>query len=287
METSLASVIFVNGSTPTAHWYNEISLYNYSSPGFTSATGHFTQVAWSDSTQLGIGIALTSNNLIAYTVANYYPPGNILNQFATKVPPLCASTTTIGITSSAYFTIGGGQTLGSSSSTNTASTPTTVVAKRIRQRRITSYEVVRLYIDRIRSIQSYLNVYIDERFDRTLIKAQEIDRISDNEKYLSDQWREERPSFLGVPFTIKESMEFLGFCNLTKNAARKNVISTQTAKAVGNMLQSGAILLCNTNVSEGCMWFESRNSLYDATNNPYDLTRIIGGVVQVVPVVLF
>ncbi|CAF3576898.1 unnamed protein product [Adineta steineri] len=47
----------------------------------------------------------------------------------------------------------------------------TVIAKRIRQRRITSYEVVRLYIDRIRSLQSYLNVYIDERFDRTLIEA--------------------------------------------------------------------------------------------------------------------
>ncbi|CAF1165835.1 unnamed protein product [Adineta steineri] len=71
-------------------------------------------------------------------------------------------------------------------------------------------------------------------------------------------------------------MEFLGFRNSTKNAARKNIISTQTAKAVGTMLKSGAILLCNTNVSEGCMWFESCNSLYDATNHPYDLTRIVG-----------
>ncbi|CAF1527051.1 unnamed protein product, partial [Adineta steineri] len=49
-------------------------MYNYSSPGFSSATGHFTQVIWLGSTQLGIGIALTNDNRTAYVVANYYPP---------------------------------------------------------------------------------------------------------------------------------------------------------------------------------------------------------------------
>jgi hypothetical protein len=73
-------------------------MYNYSSPGFSSATGHFTQVVWSDSIQLGIGIAFTSNNQAAYAVANYYPPGNFLGQFATEVPPLCVTTTTAGTT---------------------------------------------------------------------------------------------------------------------------------------------------------------------------------------------
>jgi Asp-tRNA(Asn)/Glu-tRNA(Gln) amidotransferase A subunit family amidase len=52
-------------------------------------------------------------------------------------------------------------------------------------------------------------------------------------------------------------MQFPGFHNSTGIAARKDFVATQTAKAVDNMLKSGAILLCNTNVSEGCMWFES------------------------------
>ncbi len=34
-------------------WYNEISAYNFNNPGFSSATGHFTQVIWRASTQLG------------------------------------------------------------------------------------------------------------------------------------------------------------------------------------------------------------------------------------------
>jgi Asp-tRNA(Asn)/Glu-tRNA(Gln) amidotransferase A subunit family amidase len=90
-----------------------------------------------------------------------------------------------------------------------------------------------------------------------LIEAKEVDRILDNEQSLPDQFSEERAPFLGVPFAIKESMQFPGFHNSTGIFARKDFISTQTAKAVENMLKSGAILLCNTNVSEGCMWWES------------------------------
>ena len=121
--------------------------------------------------------------------------------------------------------------------------------------------MVRAYIDRIRSVQPYLNVYIDERFAQALIEAQTIDQVLDNvasnSQKLPNEWTEEQAPFLGVPFAIKESMEFPGFHNSTGIVARKNIIATRTATSVANMLKSGAILLCNTNVSEGCMWFES------------------------------
>ncbi|UJR29943.1 hypothetical protein I4U23_017490 [Adineta vaga] len=155
--------------------------------------------------------------------------------------------------------------------------PATVIAKRIRERQVTSYEVIRAYIDRIKEIQPFVNVYVDERFEQALNEAREIDRILDSDISLPEQWSEERAPFLGVPFAIKESMQFPGFHNSTGIVSRKDFICKNTAKAVENMLKSGAILLCNTNVSEGCMWFESRNSLYGTTNNPYDLSRIVGG----------
>ncbi|CAF3073258.1 unnamed protein product [Rotaria socialis] len=90
---SSAGINSMDGSIPTTAWYSEIAMYNFSSPGFSSATGHFTQVVWLGSTQLGIGIALTSDNRTAYVVANYYPPGNYLGQFATNVLPVCNSST--------------------------------------------------------------------------------------------------------------------------------------------------------------------------------------------------
>jgi Asp-tRNA(Asn)/Glu-tRNA(Gln) amidotransferase A subunit family amidase len=84
-----------------------------------------------------------------------------------------------------------------------------------------------------------------------------LNTSASNGQRLPDEWSEERAPFLGVPFAIKESMEFPGFHNSTGIVARKDIISTETAPAVANMLKSGAILLCNTNVSEGCMWFEA------------------------------
>ena len=42
--------------------YNEISLYNYASPGFTSGAGHFTQVVWAATTQLGCGVSTCTSN---------------------------------------------------------------------------------------------------------------------------------------------------------------------------------------------------------------------------------
>ena len=121
--------------------------------------------------------------------------------------------------------------------------------------------MIRVHIDRIRSVQPLLNVYVDERFAQALAEAQDIDRVLDavsrGEQTLPDQWSEERAPFLGVPFAIKESMEFIGFHNSTGIAARKDYIATRTATPILNMFKAGAILLCNTNVSEGCMWFES------------------------------
>ncbi|CAF0955161.1 unnamed protein product [Adineta ricciae] len=88
-----SGIDILSGSKPTDAWYSEIASYNYNSPGFSSSTGHFTQVVWSASIQLGIGVALTSDNKSAYVVANYYPPGNIAGQFAAEVPPVCSGST--------------------------------------------------------------------------------------------------------------------------------------------------------------------------------------------------
>lgn len=38
-------------------WYDEIKKYKYSRPGFSPATGHFTQVVWLDTTEVGVGKA--------------------------------------------------------------------------------------------------------------------------------------------------------------------------------------------------------------------------------------
>ena len=67
-----------------SHWYNEIKKYNYKRPGFSGATGHFTQVVWKGSTSLGCGAA-KSKDKSYFIVCRYSPAGNVLGQFPQNV----------------------------------------------------------------------------------------------------------------------------------------------------------------------------------------------------------
>uniref|UniRef100_A0AAF5D732 SCP domain-containing protein n=2 Tax=Strongyloides stercoralis TaxID=6248 RepID=A0AAF5D732_STRER len=76
------------GSPSIAHlavkwWYDEIKAYNFSKPGFKRETGHFTQLVWKNTKQVGCGVA--SNLTFVYVVCKYYPPGNNLNHFPDNV----------------------------------------------------------------------------------------------------------------------------------------------------------------------------------------------------------
>ena len=69
-----------------ALWYAEDSQYNNNNPVFSGETGHFTQLVWAASTQIGFGASVaTSGNWIV--VAEFDPPGNVDGQFAANVLP--------------------------------------------------------------------------------------------------------------------------------------------------------------------------------------------------------
>lgn len=67
-------------------WYEEEELYNYNNPGFSSATGHFTQVVWKGTKNLGCAIATCSNGRKIYS-CNYDPPGNYRGRYEENVSP--------------------------------------------------------------------------------------------------------------------------------------------------------------------------------------------------------
>lgn len=79
------------GNQAVTSWYNEVSAYNYASPGFSMQTGHFTQIVWRNSTQLGCGAARGTKTLNGraynafYVVCHYAPAGNVTGQFPQNV----------------------------------------------------------------------------------------------------------------------------------------------------------------------------------------------------------
>jgi uncharacterized protein YkwD len=74
-----------SGANAVNDWYNEISAYDFNSPGFSDATGHFTQVIWKSTKKVGCGVAQCSDG--ALYVCNYEPAGNTEGAFPDNVPP--------------------------------------------------------------------------------------------------------------------------------------------------------------------------------------------------------
>ncbi|XP_068167277.1 Golgi-associated plant pathogenesis-related protein 1 isoform X2 [Antennarius striatus] len=75
----------LTGKEAVESWYDEINSYNFGNPGFASGTGHFTQVVWNNSTELGVGMATDGNYV--FVVGQYRPAGNIMGQFQKNVLP--------------------------------------------------------------------------------------------------------------------------------------------------------------------------------------------------------
>ncbi|KAF9012625.1 CAP domain-containing protein [Cyathus striatus] len=72
-------------------WMSEVSQYDYNNPGFSSDTGHFTQIVWKATTGVACAVATCPAGTIFsslesnYYVCRYTPPGNVIGQFAQNV----------------------------------------------------------------------------------------------------------------------------------------------------------------------------------------------------------
>ncbi|KZC04565.1 Fatty-acid amide hydrolase 2 [Dufourea novaeangliae] len=153
----------------------------------------------------------------------------------------------------------------------------TTLAFKIRNKQLTSENVVQSYIDRIRDIQPLLNCVVEERFEDALKEARKCDEVLKSETAPSPQVLAEEKPFFGVPFTTKDC---IGIENMKQTAGltvRKNIVAQQDAEVIRLMRAAGAIPLATTNVSELAMWWETSNCLYGTTKNPYNTRHIVGG----------
>lgn len=81
---------YVSGDM-TKSWYSEIKDYDFKTgKSKGGVTGHFTQVVWKDSKEVGFGVGFNGGFLIS--VANYYPGGNFNNAYLQKVGNLVPDT---------------------------------------------------------------------------------------------------------------------------------------------------------------------------------------------------
>ncbi|HWU88348.1 MAG TPA: CAP domain-containing protein, partial [Kofleriaceae bacterium] len=75
----------LDGQSVTGMWYDEVKQYAFPDGGFSMQTGHFTQVVWRESTQLGCAVS-TCRGMDIW-VCEYDPPGNVQGMFRQNVQP--------------------------------------------------------------------------------------------------------------------------------------------------------------------------------------------------------
>jgi uncharacterized protein YkwD len=65
-------------SNVVSSWASEASDYNYSNNNCRDVCGHYTQIVWKNTTEVGCAVAKVRNE--EYWVCNYNPPGNYVGQ---------------------------------------------------------------------------------------------------------------------------------------------------------------------------------------------------------------
>ena len=148
-------------------------------------------------------------------------------------------------------------------------TSATSLARAIREKQVSSQEVVEAYIHRIEAVNPQLNAVVQLTAGTALTQARQADAALAR--------GESKGPLHGVPITIKDSFDTEGVISTAGTKGRASYVPQQDATAVARMRAAGAILLGKTNLPELSLAYESNNLIYGRTNNPYDLLRTPGG----------
>ncbi|POR33405.1 Cell wall protein PRY3 [Tolypocladium paradoxum] len=76
---------YVTPAASVEAWGDERDQYNFNNPGFTPATGHFTQLVWKTTADVGCGRRWCGSDMRWLIACEYWPYGNIYGQFEQNV----------------------------------------------------------------------------------------------------------------------------------------------------------------------------------------------------------
>ncbi len=143
------------------------------------------------------------------------------------------------------------------------------MAKAILAKQVSSEEVVRAHLDRIAHLNGKLNAVVQLASERAQAEA----RAADAALALGQI----KGPLHGVPMTIKDSFDTEGIISTAGTKGRARFVPAYDATVVARLRAAGAILLGKTNTPEFTLDGVTDNRVYGRTNNPFDLSRTVGG----------
>lgn len=145
----------------------------------------------------------------------------------------------------------------------------TELAGAIRDKSLSSVQVVEAYLQRIDALNGTLNAIVQLDAEGAIAAAQRADKQLAKGTKLG--------ALHGVPITIKDSLDTAGMVSTAGTLGRAAFIPKTDATIVARLRAAGAIVLGKTNTPELTFSLETDNLVYGRTVNPYDVTRSPGG----------
>jgi len=143
------------------------------------------------------------------------------------------------------------------------------LAADIKKKKIGCLELLDLYLARIEKYDGALNAVVVRDFERARTRARAADRALAR--------RQAWGPLHGVPMSIKESYDVAGLPTTWGVPAYAKNVATKNAVAVDRLLDAGVVLFGKTNVPLFLADWQSYNTIYGTTNNPWDVARAPGG----------
>lgn len=137
----------------------------------------------------------------------------------------------------------------------------------LEDKRFSSVEIVKHYLDRINRFNPQLNIYL---------------HINENALKLAEEADQERANkvkkpLLGIPIAVKDNFLTIGMPTTASSLILKDYFPQYESTVTRKLLDAGAIILGKTNMDAWAHGSSTETSQFGPTLNPWDLSRLPGG----------
>ena len=143
------------------------------------------------------------------------------------------------------------------------------LARMIREGEVSSVEVLNAYLQQIEKHNGKINAIATLDVARAKQRAIEADEALAK----GESWG----ALHGVPITIKDTFETKGLLTTAGYEPLKDYVPDRDAISVERLKAAGAIILAKTNCATLAADYQTDNSLFGRTNNPWNLNYTPGG----------
>ena len=143
------------------------------------------------------------------------------------------------------------------------------LVEKLEKGEVTSEEITRSYLDRIKEIDPKVKAYVSTLEDEAMAKAKKVDEDRKAGKPVS--------KFAGIPIGIKDNMCITGTKTTCSSKMLENFVAPYDATVIEKLNKEDLVYLGKLNMDEFAMGGSTEHSAFFKTCNPWDLDRVPGG----------